>query len=246
MFNVSIITVCFNSEKTIQQTINSVNNQNYKLVEHIFIDGLSNDNTVNIIKKNMKSNYLLISEKDDGIYDAMNKGIKLAKGDIILILNSDDIFYENCTLDNIIDTFKKDNFLDLIYGDIIITKNEKIVRNWIVGEYKKNSFLKGWCPAHPAFVAKKSTYRKFGLFNLKYKSAADIEIMYRFLDKYNCKYAYCNKILVNMSAGGRSNKNIKNIFFQNIENVKIFKNEKSFNIIKFFFYKIIHRLKQFL
>ena len=76
MFNVSIITVCFNSEKTIQQTINSVNNQNYKLVEHIFIDGLSNDNTVNIIKKNMKSNYLLISEKDDGIYDAMNKGIK--------------------------------------------------------------------------------------------------------------------------------------------------------------------------
>ncbi len=246
MFNVSIITVCFNSEKTIQQTINSVNNQNYKLVEHIFIDGLSNDNTVNIIKKNMKSNYLLISEKDDGIYDAMNKGIKLAKGDIILILNSDDIFYENSTLDNIIDTFKKDNFLDLIYGDIIITKNEKIVRNWIVGEYKNNSFLKGWCPAHPAFVAKKSTYRKFGLFNLKYKSAADIEIMYRFLDKYNCKYAYCNKILVNMSAGGRSNKNIKNIFFQNIENVKIFKNEKSFNIIKFFFYKIIHRLKQFL
>ncbi len=245
MLHVSIVTVCFNSEKTIQQTINSANNQNYKFLEHIFIDGQSNDNTVNIIKKNMKSNYLLISEKDDGIYDAMNKGIKLAKGDIILILNSDDIFYDHFTLDNIINTFKRKDDLDLIYGNIIISKNKKIVRNWIVGEYKKNSFLKGWCPAHPAFVVKKSTYLKFGMFNLKYKSAADIEIMYRFLDKYKCKYAYCNKILVNMSAGGRSNKNISNIIFQNIENVKIFKNEKSFNKIKFFFYKIIHRLKQF-
>ena len=106
MFHISIITVCFNSEKTIQQTINSVNNQNYKFLEHIFIDGQSNDNTVNIIKKNMKPNYLLISEKDDGIYDAMNKGIKIAKGDIILILNSDDIFYDHFTLDNIINTFK--------------------------------------------------------------------------------------------------------------------------------------------
>ena len=121
MFHISIITVCFNSEKTIQQTINSVNNQNYKFLEHIFIDGQSNDNTVNIIK-NMKPNYLLISEKDDGIYDAMNKGIKIAKGDIILILNSDDIFYDHFTLDNIINTFKRRDDLDLIYGNIIISK----------------------------------------------------------------------------------------------------------------------------
>ncbi len=245
MFKVSIITVCLNSEKTIQQTIESVNNQNYKLLEHIFIDGLSNDNTVNIIKKNMKSNYSLISEKDNGIYDAMNKGIKLAKGDIILILNSDDIFYDNFSLSNVIDTFKKNNDLDLVYGDIIITKNRQIIRNWIVGEFKKDSFLKGWCPAHPAFVVKKSTYLKYGMFDLKYKSAADLEIMYRFLNKYNCKYEYCNKILINMRAGGKSNENILNIFSQNIENVNIFKNDKSFNIIKFFFYKIIHRLKQF-
>lgn len=246
MPSISIITVCFNSEKTIQQTINSVNNQSYKSYEHIFIDGLSKDNTISIIKKNMKSNYLLISEKDNGIYHAMNKGIKLAKGEIILILNSDDVFYDNFSLNNIINTFKKNNDLDLIYGNIIITKNKKVLRNWIVGEYEKNDFLKGWCPAHPAFVAKKSTYRKFGLFNLKYKSAADIEIMYRFLNKYNCKYAYCNKTLINMRAGGKSNKNIINVILQNIENVKIFKNEKSFNIIKFFYFKIIHRFKQFL
>lgn len=246
MFNVSIITVCYNSEKTILQTINSVNNQNYKLVEHIFIDGMSSDNTIHIIKKNMKSNSLLISEKDNGIYDAMNKGIKLAGGDIVVILNSDDTFYENSTLDNIIDIFKKYNNLDLIYGDIIITKNEKILRKWIAGEYNENSFLKGWCPAHPAFIVKKSTYLKYGLFNLKYKSAADIEIMYRFLRKFNCNYLYCKKILVNMKAGGRSNKNLLNIFFQNVENIKIFKHEDSFNTIKFFFYKIIHRIKQFI
>ncbi len=246
MTKASIITVCLNSEKTIEKTILSVKNQNYQTIEHIFIDGISSDNTIDIIRKNLTANDLLISEKDDGIYDAMNKGIKRAKGDIIIILNSDDVFFENSTLENIINTFDKHENLELIYGNIIITKNNKTLRNWQSGEFLENSFTKGWCPAHPAFIVKKSTYEKYGLFDLNYKYAADIEIMYRFLKKFNCKYMYLNNYLVKMKSGGKSNRNLSNIFFQNIENIKIFKKDKSFNLLKFCFYKFIHRIKQFI
>ena len=246
MLKVSIITVCLNSEKTIQDTIDSVKNQSYNLVEHIFVDGRSNDQTINIIKKNLKSNSILISEKDNGIYDAMNKGIKLATGEVILILNSDDVFYKNNTLNNIVQTFVKNENIELVYGNLIIVKRSKILRKWISGEYIKDSFLKGWCPAHPAFIVKKIVYKKYGNFNLKYKYAADIEIMYRFLMKYNCKYFYIDEILVKMKSGGKSNNSFKNIFLQNIENLEIFKNEKNFNTLKFFFNKLIHRLNQFI
>ena len=123
MYKVSIITVCYNSQSTILDTIKSVNNQNYKFIEHIFIDGKSEDNTVNIIKKNSNLNTILISEKDYGIYDAMNKGIKLASGEIILILNSDDMFYKEDTLNKIVEVFVSNKNIDLVYGNLIITKN---------------------------------------------------------------------------------------------------------------------------
>ena len=128
MYKVSIITVCYNSQSTILDTIKSVNNQNYKFIEHIFIDGKSEDNTVNIIKKNSNLNTILISEKDYGIYDAMNKGIKLASGEIILILNSDDMFYKEDTLNKIVEVFVSNKNIDLVYGNLIITKKNRILR----------------------------------------------------------------------------------------------------------------------
>ena len=245
MLKVSIITVCYNSQKTIQDTINSVNEQTYKFIEHIFIDGKSKDQTIDIIKKNSNLNTALVSEPDDGIYDAMNKGIKLASGEIIIILNSDDVFYNNNTLKSIVDIFIKNKNIDLIYGNLIITNKNKVLRTWNSGNYIKDSFLKGWSPAHPAFIVKKDVYKKYGSFNLKYKYAADIEIMYRFLMQLNCKYIYLDEILIKMRAGGTSNI-LKNIISQNLENIEIFKNEKKFNLFVFFVNKFIHRLKQFI
>ena len=245
MFKVSIITVCYNSQKTIKDTINSVNDQTYKSIEHIFIDGKSKDKTIDIIKNNSNLNTILISEEDNGIYDAMNKGINLASGEIIVILNSDDVFYENNTLSSIVEIFIRNQNTELIYGNLIITKKNKIIRRWNSGKYIKDSFLKGWCPAHPAFIVKKNVYEKYGSFNLKYKYAADIELMYRLLMQLNCKHFYFNETLIKMRAGGTSNI-FKNIILQNFENIKIFKNERKFNIVTFFFNKFIHRLKQFI
>lgn len=247
MQKISIITVSFNSEKTILKTITSVNRQSYQNIEHIFIDGCSNDDTIDIIKKNMKiKTSILISEKDKGIYHAMNKGIKLASGEIIFILNSDDTFYNTKVIEKTVNIFKKDNKLDLIYGNLIYTKNGKIIRRWNVGTYLKESFLKGWCPAHPSFIVKKKIYEKNGLFNLKYKYAADIEIMYRFLEKLECKYYYINEVLINMKVGGKSNNNFINIIKQNIENIKILRKKKNFSYLKFIYFKFKHRYKQFI
>ena len=144
MRKISIITVSYNSEKTILKTINSVKNQSYKNIEHIFIDGCSTDNTINIIKKNInKDSSILLSEKDNGIYSAMNKGIKLATGEIIFILNSDDIFYNNLVVENILNIFVNDKKLDLLYGNIVVTKNNQIVRMWKSEKFKEGVFLKG-------------------------------------------------------------------------------------------------------
>lgn len=247
MKKISIITVSLNSEKTILKTIISVKNQSYKNIEHIFIDSYSTDNTIDIIKKNMNTDSsIFLSEKDDGIYHAMNKGIKLATGEIIFILNSDDIFYNDSVVKNVLSIFENNSDLDLLYGNIIITKNEKIVRTWNSGNFKAGIFLQGWCPAHPSFIVKKNVYEKYGLFNLEYKYASDIEIMYRLLEKFRCKHYYYDKILINMKAGGKSNNNLFNIIKQNIENIKIIKKETKFSLIKFIYYKFKHRYKQFI
>ena len=247
MTKITIITATFNSDKTILETIISVKKQSYQNIQHIFIDGGSNDNTINIIKKNMrKKTSILISEKDEGIYHAMNKGIKLARGKIIFILNSDDTFYNKKVVEKIVNIFKKDNKLDLLYGNLIYTKNKKTTRRWNAGIFLKESFLKGWSPAHPSFIVKKKVYEKYGSFNLKYKYAADIEIMYRFLKKTKCKYYYINEILINMKVGGKSNNNLINIIKQNIENIKILRNEKNFSYMKFIYYKFKHRYNQFI
>ena len=241
----TIITACYNSEKTILGTINSVKAQTYLDIEHIFIDGGSHDDTIKIIKENALKHFKLISEKDRGIYDAMNKGINFASGDLILILNSDDIFFKNNIIKKIVDIFEKDKTLELLYGDIIITRSGNVLRKWVAGTYKSDSFLSGWMPPHPAFVVKKSTYNKYGLFNLNFKYAADLEIMYRLLTVHRCKHFYLNQFLVDMKFGGKSSKNIINIIKQNIENIKILKKDKKFSYFKFFYNKIIHRLRQF-
>lgn len=209
---VSIITVCYNSAKTIEDTIKSVLSQSYNNVEYIIIDGLSTDNTLEIINKYKDEIAVIVSEKDNGLYDAINKGIGLASGDIIANLNSDDFYIDDNVITDIVDKFEKEQ-TDLLYTDLyyVESKNtDKVTRYWKSGEYKKGAFYKGWMPPHPTFFVKKDVYDKYGVFNLKLKSAADYEIMLRFIHRFECTVSYLNRVTVRMRVGGVSNASIAN------------------------------------
>ena len=202
---ISLITVCYNSSTTILDNIISVSDQKYSKIEHVFIDGKSSDDTVRIIKNNSSVDFKLISEDDDGIYHAMNKGIKLASGDIIGILNSDDAFSSNYIISKVINKFQETN-CDILYGDINY-KNKKgeTVRVWNSSPYLKGSFVKGWHPPHTSLFVKKSVYDRCGLFDADLKIAADFEFMIRIFEKNDLKISYLNETLVSMLVGGKSN-----------------------------------------
>ena len=202
---ISIITVSFNSSKTIINSINSVNNQNYKNIEHIFIDGNSDDGTFELIKKYSTRSKIVISEPDEGLYDAMNKGIKIATGDIIGILNSDDIFSSTTIISIIADAFKR-NKCDILYGNINYINNEnKNVRYWKSSKFIKGTFKNGWHPPHPSLFIKKHVYDNYGNFDISLKISSDFDLMLRFFEKSNNKCFYLDKTIVNMMIGGRSN-----------------------------------------
>ena len=211
---VSIITVSYNSEKTIEQTIFSVNNQTYSNIEHIFIDGHSSDNTVEIIRKKSKRDNLIISEKDKGIYDGMNKGLKYSNGDLIFILNSDDVFFSLNTVSKVVKEFETDKKLMILYGHIVFSKNNdlgKIIRKWKSSEYFNGSFKRGWHPPHPGFVVKKTVYEKHGNFDLNFKIAADYELMFRFIEEHRVKSKFYDDYIAILRYGGESTK-VKGIY----------------------------------
>lgn len=244
---ISVITVCYNSEKTIETAIESIINQDYKNIELIVIDGKSTDSTLDILKKYDNHIHTLISEKDKGIYDAMNKGLQKATGDIIGTLNSDDLYVKNNILSKIVSKFNHTN-CDIVYGDLYYVKQNntnKIIRHWVTKPFKPDSFKKGWHPPHPTFFVKNHVYKNFGYFNLKYKLAADFELMLRLLEKHRINSAYINIPLVKMRLGGATNKNLKNIFNQNIECYKAFKNNNLKVSILYPFYRLIPKLFQF-
>lgn len=219
---VSIITVCFNSEKTIEDTIKSVVNQTYKNIEYIVIDGGSTDKTIEIINKYKENISTLISEKDNGIYDAINKGIKLASGDIIANLNSDDFYIDNKVINDVVAALNEAK-TDLLYADLyyVDTKDtSKIIRYWKSKSYKEGLFLKGWMPPHPTFFVKKEVYQNYGMFNLEFKSAADYEIMLRFIHRYKASIIYLPRVIVRMRVGGVSNASLKNRIKANREDKK--------------------------
>ena len=212
MKKISIITTTYNSASTIEDTIQSVIEQDYQNIEYIIVDGLSSDNTLEIVNNYKSKIFKLISEKDSGIYDALNKGINAASGDIIALLHSDDFFIDKSVITKVVKAFEETN-ADSVYGDLYyVAKNNttKIVRKWISGKYKHGMFLNGWMPPHPAFFVKKSCYEKYGAFNLNFKSAADYELMLRFLHKHKISTTYINEYLVKMRAGGQSNASVKN------------------------------------
>ncbi|MBN8703615.1 MAG: glycosyltransferase [Bacteroidetes bacterium] len=216
---VSIITVCYNSANTIESTIKSVIEQSYPEIEYILIDGLSKDGTLGIIEKYRNSIAKVISEKDSGIYDAINKGIDVATGDVIGILNSDDFYINNTVIADVVDALLNSNadscYADLQYIDRL--NINKIIRNWKSKNYYEGIFYTGWMPPHPTFFVKKACYEKYGKFNLKLKSAADYELMLRFLHKHHVSTTYLPKVLVKMRVGGMSNKTLMNRIAANRE-----------------------------
>ena len=222
----SIITVAFNSQETIRETLDSVQSQIDRDFEYIIIDGGSSDSTLSIVQK-YDCVDILISEPDMGIYDGMNKGIKMASGRFIGFLNSDDLF---ASQDVTLELLKKIKTMDtdIVYGDIRYFENniEEITRIWSSGEYKKGSFNRGWHPPHPAFYASKNLFLESGKFDLDLKIAADFELMLRFFNYTKKNPVYINKDFVLMREGGAShsnrlqgNKDVLNAFKKN--NIKI-------------------------
>jgi glycosyltransferase len=204
---VSIITPVYNNVETIEHTIQSVWQQSYSNIEHIIVDGNSNDGTRQVLEKHRDKIAHLISETDHGIYDAMNKGIDKADGDIIGILNSDDFYVNDRVIQKVVHTFKH-NDTDSVYSDLVYVgqhNTDKIVRYWKAGNYYDGIFYNGWMPPHPTFFAKKEVYKKYGKFELRLSSAADYELMLRFLHRYKISTHYIPEVLVKMRNGGNSN-----------------------------------------
>lgn len=221
---ISIITPTLNCDSLIKKTIDSVFLQEEVDIEHIVVDGLSTDKTLSILKDyQRKCTYLtVISEKDNGLYDAMNKGILAATGDIIGILNAGDFYADRQVLKEVLNTFKK-NKADSIYGDLIYIKEDdtdNIVRFWKSGQFNKEKFYKGWMPPHPTFFVKKSVYLKHGFFNTDLKISADYELILRFLLKNGLASVYIPKVLVYMPVGGVSNASLSNRLQANREDKK--------------------------
>jgi len=203
---VSIITTSYNSAATIADTLTCVREQDYPQIEHIIVDGNSSDETVQIAKS-FSHVASLVSEKDNGIYDAMNKGLNRVSGEIIAILNSDDVYPNASVISKVVECFEHTK-AETVYGDLqyVATHDmNKIIRTWRSGHFKKKNFYYGWMPPHPAFFVRKEVYEKVGLFNTQLKSAADYEMMLRILLKNHCTSAYLPEVLVKMRTGGMSN-----------------------------------------
>lgn len=208
---ISIITVTYNSEKTLKDTLESVLKQTYTNYEHIIVDGLSKDNTMQIVKEyetkyNGKLKY--ITEKDSGLYDAMNKAIKMATGDIIGILNSDDIYAHENVLQKITNKFEETN-CDGTYANLIFMDEETMSKPQRIWKSPKGKLENGWHPAHPTLYLKKSVYDKIGFFNLNYRIAADYDFMIRVMKDNAIKLNYIDDYIVYMRTGGASTAGIK-------------------------------------
>lgn len=221
---VSIITPTFNSEATISSCLDSIKKQSYKNIEHIVKDGESTDNTVALVK-DKSPDTIVIQGKDNGLYHALNIALEKVSGDIIGILHADDFYAHDSVLSDIVNSFVESGS-DAVYGDLqYVSKkdSDKVIRNWISGQYSEGDFLKGWMPPHPAFFVKREVIEKFGAYDLSFKSAADYEWMLRLIHKNKIKLTYLPGVLVKMRVGGQSNKTIWNRIKANMEDRRAWK-----------------------
>ncbi len=245
---ITVITVAFNSAQTISDTLDAVANQSHQDVEHLVIDGASKDGTVDIVRAHRNPKIELVSEADNGIYDAMNKGMLRASGEVVGFLNSDDFYADNDVLARIAEAFE-DSTVDVCFADLVYVTpdNRKVVRYWKSKPFVKGDFARGWCPAHPTFYVRKSVIERLGLFDLSFKLGADVEFMMRYLERGQVRFTYIPQVLVRMRVGGATNQSWANIVQQNRE---IFaglrKNDVPFSPVAFWIHKLWSRGLQFI
>ncbi len=216
---VSVITVSYNSIRTISDTIKSVLSQTYPNIEYIIIDGTSTDGTIELIKSFGEKISIFKSEPDNGIYDAINKGIRFSSGDIVGILNSDDFYYDNHVIEKVAEAFRE-NKIDAVFGDAQFVdpiKTSKIIRYYSSKNFHTGKFRFGYMPAHPTFYVKRELFEKYGYYKANYKIAADFELLVRFLYINHVKYKYLEIPFLSMRRGGVSNKSIYSNYIINKE-----------------------------
>ncbi len=244
---ISVITVVFNGAATLEQTILSVLEQNYANVEHIVIDGGSTDATPDIIRRYEGSIDYWVSEKDAGVYDAMNKGLSLATGEVVGFLNADDTYSDSSVLGQIANAFQ-DKTLDACYADLVYVSqdDQRVIRYWRSRDFRKGDFALGWCPAHPTFYARRSVIERLGYFDDTLKLAADAELMMRYLERWGIRSRYIPRVWVRMRLGGKTNRSLKNIIQQNREIlIALARNNIPVSPLLFATNKIIDRIRQF-
>lgn len=243
---ISIITVSYNAGATIEQTIQSVLAQSHPDVEYIVVDGASKDNTLDIIEKYKSRIAHVISEKDKGIYDAMNKGIALATGDIVGILNSDDLYHNNQVLEYIASQFNSET--DCICSDVEIFSDrpDNVLRYYNCQRWKPWMFRIGHQPPHPGFFVRRELYSELGTFNTHYRLAADFDLLLRFILKHKKRTQYLHYVSVSMRSGGASQKSLKNIRLANSEVHLSLKRNGYFSLPPFIWLKYPLKIFQFL
>jgi len=216
---ISVITAVYNAKDTIADAIESVLAQDYPDIEHIIVDGASTDGTVEILNDYKVRLAVLVSEPDNGIYDALNKGIKHATGDVVGFLHADDLFADGTILSKIAAAFS-DGGCDATYGDLVYVRKlepDKVIRYWQSGDYSVNRLKHGWMPPHPTFYARRYVYEQHGGFDTSFRIAADYDCMLRFLARAKVRCAYIPHVLVKMRLGGESNRSLRNILQKSTE-----------------------------
>lgn len=210
---ISVITAVLNRRDTIQAALDSLARQDHAEVEHIVVDGGSVDGTIEILEANCRRVSVLVSEKDRGIYDALNKGIALASGDVIGFLHADDVFADGRVLSRIAQVLS-DPRVDAAYGDLVYVRRDdldRVVRHWRAGPYSRSRLAWGWMPPHPTFYVRRSVYERLGGFDARHRIAADYDCVLRFLGAGGVVPAYIPEILVRMRLGGASNASLRRI-----------------------------------
>lgn len=244
---ISIVTVTYNAIRTVSETIESVSSQIYSNVEHIVVDGASTDGTLDVLEAHSEVLARIVSEPDRGLYDAMNKGLMLATGDVVGFLNADDVYNHRHVLRMIADAMEEPS-ISACYGDLVYVdprRTDRIVRYWKSRPYEPGLCLRGWMPAHPTFFVRRCVYREIGGFDLSFPRQADFEMAVRLFEVYRIHATYIPQILVRMRAGGVSNSSILGIVKGNLEAYRACR-KNSFSVTPLFMArKILSRVPQF-
>jgi glycosyltransferase involved in cell wall biosynthesis len=245
---ISIITVCRNAENTILRCMQSVRYQDFLDIEHIIVDGKSSDRTLELIRSGEYTPDILISETDGGIYHAMNKGLKLATGDVVAFLNSDDVYRDPSVVSRMVEPFFGNANLDATFANVEYVdphRDNRLVRTWISSEHSPGCFARAWMPPHPTFFCRRDAYNLFGGYRTDIGTTADFELLFRFIEQNGLRTIYVNIMAVRMDIGGVSNRSIANVVRQNLAIFRILSEyQYSYSRITFLLFKICRKLAE--